>query len=114
MDWENSTKWLWRPNRITKRRYPPHGTSGVTGGKLKGSTETDYFHFDCPRCDENPYGLDAELLGVRDDSDPRNPTARSVMFGLSCPKCGFADLVKIPCLETEDYQPRRIRWAYRS
>ena len=78
------------------------------GGKLKGSTSTDYFHFDCPKCAENQVGLDSELLGIRDDSGPQHPHARTVIFGLQCPDCGFTDLVKIPCLESESYQPRRI------
>lgn len=106
-DWEKDMKWAWRADRVTKRQYPGHGTHAVTGGKLKGSTETDYFHFDCPRCAANNYGLDVELLGVRDDSRPNNPNARTILLGLNCQLCGLRDLVKIGCLESEEYQPRR-------
>lgn len=107
MNWEESTRWAWRAARVTKRQYPAHGTDAVTGGKLKGSTETDYFHFDCPACPEKRWGLDVELLGVRDDSGPGQLTARTILLGLSCPSCGMRDLVKIGCLESEEYQPRR-------
>ena len=106
MDWEKATKWLWRAARVTRRQYPGHGTDAVKGGKLKGSTETDYFHFDCPKC-VNQYGLDVELLGVRDDSGPNHPTARTILLGLNCQLCGLRDLMKIGCLESEEYQPRR-------
>lgn len=107
MGWEKNTKWAWRPDRVTQRSYPGHGTEAVKGGKLKGSTETDYFHFDCPKCGANQYGLDVELLGVRDNSGASHPTARTVLLGLNCQLCGLRDLVKIGCLESEGYQPRR-------
>ena len=112
MKWEDMTRWAWRPKRITRRQYPSHGTDVVTGGKLTGSTETDYFHFDCPKCGAaNPYGLDVELLGVHDVSGPQSPNAKNVVFGLGCPLCGLRDLVKIGCLESEEYQPRRMRFT---
>lgn len=37
-----------------------------------------------------------------------HPNARTILIGLHCPKCKMVDLVKIPCLETVDYQPRRV------
>jgi len=86
---------------------PAHGTVAVKAGKLKGSTETDYFHFDCPSCKDNRWDLDVELLGVRDDSGPNHLTARTILLGLSCPSCGMCDPVKIGSLESEEYQPRR-------
>lgn len=107
MDWERNTKWGWRPDRVTVRQYPAHGTNEVQGGKLEGSTETDYFYFDCPRCGANQYGLDVELLGIRDDSGPSHPMARTILLGLNCQLCGLRDLTKIACLESEEYQPRR-------
>jgi len=110
MSWEKDTRWTWRADRVTNRQYPGHGTAAVQRGKLKGSTETDYFHFDCPSCDEKRWGLDVELLGVRDDSEPNHPKARTILLGLSCPACGMRDLVKIGCLESEEYQPRRTGW----
>ncbi len=84
MDWESDTKWAWRPGRVTQQEYPVGGTDAVRGGKLKGSTSTDYFHFDCPRCGANQYGLDVELLGVRDETGPNHPTARTILLGLNC------------------------------
>ena len=101
------TKWLWKADRVTNRRYPAHGTDDVMNGKLTGSTSTDYFHFTCPRCADG-HGLDVELLGVRDDSSSMHPRAQTILFGLSCSLCGLRDLTKIGCLESDDYQPRRI------
>jgi hypothetical protein len=108
MDWTTMTKWLWRAKRVTTRRYPLHGTDRISGGKLRGRTDTDYFHFDCPECGSSGQELDVEILGIRDDSFDEHPTARTAIFGLSCPACGLRDLVKIGFLESEEYQPRRF------
>jgi len=109
MSWEKRTKWLWRANRVTVRDYPAHGTEVVRDGKLIGSTSTDYFHFNCPRCGETqPWGLDVELLGVRNDSDKQKPIAQTILLGLHCPLCGLMDLAKIGCLVKTGYQPRRM------
>jgi len=106
MSWDATTKWAWRASRVTRRDYPSHGVE-VEGGRLTGSTSTDYFHFDCPKCGPGGHGLDVELLGVRDDSGPGHPNARTIMLGLACRECGLRDLTKIGCLENEEYQPRR-------
>ncbi len=106
MEWEHSQKWLWKADRVSRRRYPLHGTMNVMNGRLMGRTDSDYFHFDCPRCGEE---LDAELIGVRDDSWEMHPSARTIVLGLTCPSCGLEDLMKIGCLESSGYQPRRQR-----
>ena len=109
MSWENRTKWRWKANRVTARDYPAEGTEAVQDGKLTGSTSTDYFHFNCPRCGETQqWGLDVELLGVRDDSDNPKSLAQTILLGIHCTLCGLMDLVKIGCLVTTGYQPRRI------
>ncbi|SRR6266571_1463138 len=109
MGWENETRWHWRTKRVTVRDYPAHGTDTVQGGKLTGSTSTDYFHFDCPRCGKaQEWGLDVELLGVRDDSDNQKHLVQTVLLGIHCPLCGLMDLIKIGCLQNVGYQPRRI------
>lgn len=107
LNWIAWTKWRWKAQRVTNRAYPSHGTDAVMNGNLKGSTSTDYFHFDCPRC-AHGHGLDVEFLGVRDDSSSIHPRAQTIVLGLSCPQCGLRDLVKIGCLESTDYQPRRV------
>jgi hypothetical protein len=111
MDWENTTRWLWRATRVTNRQYPAHGSDGIKGGGLVGRTDTDYFHFDCPGCGSGAWELDIEFLGVRDDSSEGHPNARTAIFGLTCPTCGVRDLVKIGCLESAEYQPRRRKGA---
>lgn len=108
MDWEHRVKWLWRAIRVTARDYPVHGTDTVLGGKLTGSTSTDYFHFDCPRCGKTQeWGLDVELLGVRENSNNQKSLAQTVLLGIHCPLCGLIDLVKIGCLQENGYQSRR-------
>lgn len=103
----DSTRWAWKARRVTKREYPTHGVL-TNDGALKGSTSTDYFHFDCPKCGQHQPGLDTEFLGLRDDSGEMDPNARTILIGLHCPNCKMVDLLKIPCLETVDYQPRRV------
>ena len=109
MSWEEGTKWVWRATRVTTRKYPRHGTDKIVKGELTGSTDTDYFHFNCPQCGPANLELDVELLGIRDDSGSEHPNARTIILGLSCRKCGLRDLVKIGVLEDEEYQPRRIK-----
>ena len=109
MTQRENLKWLWKSRRVTKRRYPVHGSVIIASGKLVGRTDTDYFHFDCPRCGPDASELDVELLGIRDDTSDSHPTAQTALFGLKCPTCGLLDLVKIGCLESEEYQPRRYK-----
>ena len=92
-------KWIWQADRVTRRDYPAGGVL-THSGALKGSTSTDYFQFDCPKCGQHQPGLDTELLGVLDVS--------TIIIGLHCPECKMVDMVKIPCLESIDYQPRLI------
>jgi len=33
-----------------KHQYPEHGTDKIDRGKLRGTTDTDYFYFLCPKC----------------------------------------------------------------
>lgn len=108
MNWEEKTKWAWRATRVTTRKYPVQGSMKTMRGKLTGRTSTDYFHFDCPQCSPANPELDAELLGIRDDSSPEHLNARTIILGLSCRKCGLRDLVKIGVLEDREYQPRRV------
>ena len=109
MRWLDDTGWYWRAERVSDRDYPMHGSDEISGGKLTGSTSTDYFHFNCPRCGPSGWGLDCELLGIRNDSSDKKREAPiyTIMLGLTCPNCGFKDLVKIGPLEREGYQRRR-------
>ncbi len=83
---------------------PYHGSSHITGGKLKGATDSqDYFYFFCPKCEDN------EILRIleygehsREDVNPYNDKMKSnakygftLVFKLFCEKCGFSDFVKV-------------------
>jgi uncharacterized protein YlaI len=71
-----------------RHKYPLHGTHKVQGGKLMGTTDTDYFYFLCPECRQI---LQAELLETDGDNE-----GRTHQFGLYCSNCKLVDLVKIP------------------
>ena len=81
---------------------PLHGTNAVTDGKLKGSTDTDYFYFFCPAC-EGQEILRIVHYRVNSDEAPTyapnlHPKATRdfvIAFELHCEKCGLHDTVKI-------------------
>ena len=78
-----------------------HGSSEVTEGKLKGSTDrSDYFYFLCPKCPGK------EMLRILDYKEmpiapkPTNGNEEeevgfTLAFKFRCEKCGFQDFVKI-------------------
>jgi hypothetical protein len=80
---------------------PYHGVQTV-GGKLKGSTDTDYFYFFCPTCGEDNIMQILDFV-VRDDGPVKYaPELRgrakrdfTLAFQLLCPACGLEDFVKI-------------------
>jgi len=123
-----SLRWHYKAHRITRRQYPYHGTQEIEGGKLIGATDTDYFHFFCPRCGPHvtrgkleqagipmppgppdiriAFSLDTELIGIKGETDGKGRTETTIILGLHCMRCKLTDLVKIPTLETPDYQSR--------
>tara|TARA_B100001964_G_C14118949_1_gene547411 strand:- start:237 stop:605 length:369 start_codon:yes stop_codon:yes gene_type:complete len=79
-----------------------HGSREISGGKLKGATDTDYLYVFCPRC------RDTEILQVLDFTIVINgpvkyaPKARPkakrdfvIAFELWCDKCKLHDFFKI-------------------
>lgn len=79
-----------------------HGSEDVQDGRLVGATDTDYFYFLCPKCDDSPMLrlLDYYVLAegpVRYAPDTRNDAKRdfNLAFELKCEECGFTDYVKI-------------------
>lgn len=100
----------WVAERVSSRLYPSHGTYEVMGGRLTGRSDTDYHHFNCPRCGPSREELDKELLGVRNDGTATDP-AYVVMIGVHCHRCGLTDLLKIGCLGKHGDQPRRVAEA---
>ena len=82
---------------------PYHGNH-VSKGRLKGTTDTDYFYFFCPQCDGRQimrvldYGVHGdEKPGGTDYPDERPKQARdfTLAFKLYCPRCALTDFVKI-------------------
>lgn len=88
---------------MTNKRKNYHGSARVSGGKLIGTTDTDYFYFFCPICTERQVLrlLDFE---IRDKQlvNPYNQGLKSkaakgftLAFNMYCEKCNFSDIVKI-------------------
>jgi hypothetical protein len=82
---------------------PYHGSEYVKGGKLKGTTDTDYFYFICPRCQDNQvmrileYTIQEEMK-----ENPYNNSFKkkakngfTLAFHIYCEKCKLDDFVKI-------------------
>lgn len=81
---------------------PFHGSADIEGGKLTGSTDTDYFYFICPKC------ADSEILQILDykivangpieyapDHRTRAKKDFTLAFELYCGKCRLHDFVKV-------------------
>ena len=81
---------------------PFHGSVAVSGGKLIGTTDTDYFYFFCPKCG------DTQILQILDYAVTKDgpvekykehrPKARrdfQIAFELWCPTCKLHDFVKL-------------------
>jgi hypothetical protein len=80
---------------------PWHGLE-VQKGNLRGSTDTDYFYFFCPRCggDQILQILDFEI--VKDGpmayaKDHRHKAKRDfiIAFQVFCPNCKLVDFFKV-------------------
>lgn len=79
-----------------------HGSETVQEGKLVGATDTDYFYFLCPQCDDSTMLrlLDYYVIAegpVEYAPEVRNDAKRDFTFAfdLKCEECGFSDYVKI-------------------
>lgn len=81
-----------------------HGSEAVTGGRLRGATDTDYFYFFCPKCpgDEIMRVLDFEVRHEQAEN-PYNEELKKpkairgfvLAFKLHCQRCGLTDFTKI-------------------
>ncbi len=80
-----------------------HGSESIMNGGLKGSTDTDYFYFFCPKC------TDQEIMRVLDyeiraeqpkkpynaELSPKAAKGFTLAFKVYCQKCEHTDFVKI-------------------
>jgi hypothetical protein len=79
-----------------------YGTVEVSGGKLTGKTDTDYFYFLCPRCDGGGsermrvirYGQLPDGQFKYQDLRPLAPYSFNFSFELYCEKCKLHTVVK--------------------
>ena len=81
---------------------PFHGSDAVKGGNLRGTTDTDYFYFFCPKCDDTQILqiLDYKVLedGPVSYAKEHRPKAKrdfKLAFELWCPKCKLHDFIKL-------------------
>ena len=73
--------------RITKRKYPSHGDE-VMEWRLIGQTDTDYFYFLCPRCEQIMQAEPLKFIRIRKED-------YVLQIGLFCIACNLHELVKI-------------------
>ncbi|MFC1636604.1 hypothetical protein ACFL5Z_17375 [Planctomycetota bacterium] len=83
---------------------PYHGSEAVTGGKLKGATDTrDYFYFFCPQCPDQQimrildycvHAIEAQN-SYNDFFKEKATEGFTLAFKLHCDKCEHTDFVKI-------------------
>jgi hypothetical protein len=80
---------------------PYHGEA-TRGGKLKGSTDTDYFYFFCPDCGEDNVLQIIDFTVSADGPVKYDPAHRRkakrdfvIAFHLLCSTCGLEDFVKV-------------------
>ena len=79
-----------------------HGEA-VTGGKLRGTTDTDYFYFFCPKCPDDEilrileYGIHHEEPTNPYDAQLRSKAKNgfTLVFKIHCESCKLTDFVKI-------------------
>jgi predicted RNA-binding Zn-ribbon protein involved in translation (DUF1610 family) len=81
---------------------PYHGSEAVSGGRLTGTTDTDYFYFFCPRCGDRhimrvlDYHVQCEgQLKAYPDEKPKQARDFNIVLQLHCPNCKLTDFVKI-------------------
>jgi hypothetical protein len=73
--------------RTTKRKYPSHGDK-VMEGRLIGQTDTDYFYFLCPRCEQMMQAEPLKFIRIEKED-------YVLHIGLFCIACRLHELVKI-------------------
>lgn len=80
-----------------------HGSESVMNGGLKGSTDTDYFYFFCPKCpgQEIMRVLDYEVRAEQSENpyntelSPKAAKGFTLAFKIYCQKCKCTDFVKV-------------------
>jgi phage terminase large subunit GpA-like protein len=81
---------------------PFHGSDAVTGGKLTGRTDTDYFYWLCPKCGDGTILRILDFTLTRDEPAsfaielrPKPRRDFIIAFELQCEQCGLHDFVKV-------------------
>ncbi|WNB77334.1 hypothetical protein [Methylomonas koyamae] len=80
-----------------------HGSSAIQDGKLRGTTDTDYFYFFCPKCEDDQIVRVLDYRIVKEEMiNPYDLGMKSksekgfvLQFQLHCEKCEHSDTVKI-------------------
>ncbi len=80
-----------------------HGSESVMNGGLKGSTDTNYFYFFCPKCPDQEIMrvLDYEVRAEHPENpyntelSPKASKGFTLAFKVYCQKCKHTDFVKI-------------------
>jgi hypothetical protein len=91
-------------NENYNRMIQKYGADEISGGKLTGTTDTDYFYFLCPKCDGGgsqimrilSYGQQPDKNDFEyPDLEPAAKISFNFSFELYCPKCKLRNVVKV-------------------
>ncbi len=84
------------------KEYSWHGTPAVEDGKLTGKTDTDYFYFFCPKCEDTQIMQILDFRFLKKESAKYKDKYRKklkrefiIAFELYCHKCKLHDCVKV-------------------
>jgi hypothetical protein len=89
---------------MTFNKGKPYHGQQVADGRLVGTTDTDYFYFFCPRCQDRTImrvldyasHIEETAGGTRyPEERPRQERDFVLAFKLYCPSCKLTDFVKI-------------------
>lgn len=89
-------------NEKINNGQPFHGSEDISNGKLNDTTDTDYFYFFCPKC-ENTQIMQILDFGMMTEGPveyakvDRHRVKKdfTIAFELYCQKCKMHDFVKI-------------------
>lgn len=84
------------------RGKPFHGSENISGGKLTGATDTDYFYFFCPKCGDSQILQVLDFTVATEGPVQYSKTERAkakkdftIAFELYCSNCKLHDFVKV-------------------
>jgi hypothetical protein len=90
-------------DELYEKMIAAYGTENVEGGKLTGTTDTEYFYFLCPQCGGGgsqrmrilDYGQKPDEPFRYPELTPKATNTFRMNFHLYCPECKLHTVVKL-------------------